>query len=83
MHAGCGGHQQVESSQHKLSELSLSNGTDNGVEVVTKAIYKTNTHHVAGGREGGREEEGEREREREREREKVTIKRYVHVTINK
>ena len=55
-----------------MSELSLTNGTNDGVEVVAKAINQTNTHHVAkrrkGGREGGREGEGEREREGGREK---------------
>ena len=54
-----------------MSELSLTNGTNDGVEVVAKAINQTNTHHVAKRRKGGRGRERERgrgERERERER---------------
>ena len=69
MHAGRGGHQQVESTEHKLSELSLTNGTNDGVEVVAKAINQTNTHHVAEGREEGREGEGEGRGGKGRERE--------------
>ena len=38
VHAGCGGHKQVESTKHKLCELSLPNWTNNGVKVVTKTI---------------------------------------------
>lgn len=39
VHAGSGGHKQVESTQHKLSEFSLSNGSNNSIEVISKTIY--------------------------------------------